>query len=34
MKDSNSGVNLLGGAKLVVAEIILFVSALKAILKY
>jgi hypothetical protein len=34
MKDSNSGVNLLAGAALVVAGIILFVSAMKTILKY
>jgi hypothetical protein len=34
MKDSNSGFNLLAGAALVVAGIILFVSAMKTILKY
>jgi hypothetical protein len=34
MKDSNSGVNLLAGAALVVAGIILFASAMKTILKY
>jgi hypothetical protein len=34
MKDSNSGVNLLAGAALLVAGIILFVSAMKTILKY
>jgi hypothetical protein len=34
MKDSNSGVNLLAGAGLLVAGIILFVSAMKTILKY
>jgi hypothetical protein len=34
MKDSNSGVNLLAGAALVVAGIILLVSAMKTILKY
>jgi hypothetical protein len=34
MKDSNSGANLLAGAALVVAGIILFVSAMRTILKY
>jgi hypothetical protein len=34
MKDSNSGVNLLVGAALVVAGIILLVSATKTIFKY
>jgi hypothetical protein len=34
MKDSNSGVNLLAGAALVVAGIILFASAMKTTLKY
>ena len=34
MKDSNSGFNLLAGAALVVAGIILFASAMKTILKY
>ena len=34
MKDSNSGVNLLAGAALVVAGIILLVSATKTIVKY
>ena len=34
MKDSNSGVDLLAGAALVVAGIILFASAMKTILKY
>jgi hypothetical protein len=34
LKDSNSGVNLLAGAALLVAGIILFVSAMKTILKY
>jgi hypothetical protein len=34
MKGSNSGVNLLVGAALLVAGIILFVSAIKTILKY
>jgi len=34
MKDSNSGFNLLAGAALVVAGIILFGSAMKTILKY
>jgi hypothetical protein len=34
MKDSNSGVNLLVGAALLVAGVILFVSALRTILKY
>jgi hypothetical protein len=34
MKESNSGFNLLAGAALVVAGIILFVSAMKTILKY
>jgi hypothetical protein len=34
MKDSNSSVNLLAGAALLVAGIILFVSAMKTILKY
>jgi hypothetical protein len=34
MKDSNSGVNLLAGAALLVAGIILFFSAMKTILKY
>jgi len=34
MKDSNSGVNLLAGAGLLVAGIILFASAMKTILKY
>ena len=34
MKDSNSGFNLLAGAGLVVAGIILFASAMKTILKY
>jgi hypothetical protein len=34
MKDSNSGVNLLAGAALMVTGIILLVSAIKAILKY
>jgi hypothetical protein len=34
MKDSNSGVNLLVGAALLVAGVILFVSAMRTILKY
>jgi uncharacterized membrane protein HdeD (DUF308 family) len=34
MKDSNSGVNLLVGAALLVAGFILLVSALRTILKY
>ena len=34
MKDSNSGVNLLVGAALVVAGVILFASAMRTILKY
>jgi hypothetical protein len=34
MKDSNSGVNLLAGAALVVAGIILLASAMQTILKY
>jgi hypothetical protein len=34
MKDSNSGVNLLVGAALVVAGVILLGSALRTILKY
>jgi hypothetical protein len=34
MKDSNSGINLLAGAALLVAGVILFVSAMKTILKY
>ena len=34
MKDSNSGFNLLAGAALLVSGIILFVSAMKTILKY
>jgi len=34
MMDSNSGVNLLAGAGLLVAGIILLVSAMKTILKY
>jgi hypothetical protein len=34
MKDSSSGVNLLVGAALLVAGVILFVSAMKTILKY
>jgi len=34
MKDSNSGVNILVGAALLVAGIILFVSAMRTILKY
>ena len=33
-KDSNSGINLLAGAGLLVAGIILLVSAMKTILKY
>ena len=34
MKDSNSGVNLLVGVALLVTGVILFVSAMKTILKY
>jgi len=34
MKDSNSGVNILVGAALLVAGVILFVSAVKTIVKY
>jgi hypothetical protein len=34
MKDANSGVNLLGGAALLVAGVILFFSAMRTILKY
>jgi len=34
MKDSNSGVNLLVGAALLVAGVILFASAMRTILKY
>ena len=34
MKDSNSGVNLLAGAALVIAGVILFGSAMRTILKY
>jgi hypothetical protein len=34
MEDSNSGANLLAGATLVAAGIILFASAMKTILKY
>src|ERR1700726_990557 len=34
MKDSNSGVNLLAGAAFLVAAVILFISAMKTILKY
>ena len=34
MKDSNSGLNLLVGAALLVAGLILLVSALRTILKY
>jgi uncharacterized membrane protein HdeD (DUF308 family) len=34
MKDSNSGLNLLGGAAFVVAGIMLFASAMRTILKY
>jgi uncharacterized membrane protein HdeD (DUF308 family) len=34
VKDSNSGINLLAGAALVVAGIILFISAMRTILKY
>jgi hypothetical protein len=34
MKDSNSGVNLLAAAALLVAGIILLVSVMKTILKY
>jgi hypothetical protein len=34
IKDSNSGFNLLAGAALVVAGIILFVSAMRTILKH
>ena len=33
-KDSNSGVNILAGAALLVAGVILFASALRTILKY
>jgi len=34
MKDSNSGVNLLAGAALLVAGVIVFISAMKTIFKY
>jgi hypothetical protein len=34
MKDSNSGVNILVGAALLVAGVILFASAMRTILKY
>ncbi|MDQ1407614.1 MAG: hypothetical protein QOG55_3243 [Acidobacteriaceae bacterium] len=34
LKDSNSGVNILVGAALVVAGVILFASAMRTILKY
>jgi hypothetical protein len=34
MKDSSSGVNLLVGAALLVAGVILFASAMRTILKY
>ena len=34
MKDSNSGVNLMVGAALLVAGVILFASAMRTIVKY
>lgn len=34
MSDSNSGINLLAGAALLIAGLIVFVFALKAILKF